>query len=283
MLSPWLGILTVLTSFCGLAAGLEGYRRSRAVDSELLRKLLHMGMGLVTLALPWLFAAAWPVVVLAALFVFGMIALRAAPHLQRVLGSVVHGVSRPSLGEIYFPLAVGLLFVLSGGDPLTFCIPMLLLTFADALAALIGARYGVLRFSTGHGEKSVVGSIAFLAAALPSIQVPLVLFSDTDRAEALLIAATVALQATLLEAVALRGLDNLLVPLGGFLCLKSLLELNVAALATHLGIAVFLVTLFLLTVSYRSAAHHREAPVHRGRFPRKRTGDTQEGPSHDVV
>ncbi len=291
MLNPWLGIATMLICFGGLMAGLEGCRRSRVADQELLRKLLHMGMGVVTLALPWLFETAWPVVVLAIVFVFGMSGLRVSRSLQRLLGGVIHGVDRPSLGEIYFPLGVGLLFLLSGDHRLTFCIPVLILTFADATAALIGARYGVFRFCTPQGEKSLEGSITFFTIAFLSIHVPLLLFSDTGRVETLLIALTVGLQVTLLEAIAWRGLDNLLVPLGGFLWLRSLLDLRVAALVTHLGIAVLLVTLFLLTVWYRSGAcpglrsglRHREAPIDRGRIPRKRTGGTREGLSHESV
>jgi phytol kinase len=68
---------------------------------------------------------------------------------------------RRSLGEVYFPAAVAVLFCLSHQTPLLFCIPILMLTLADAVAALIGVRYGRLRYQTLEGQKSAEGSITF--------------------------------------------------------------------------------------------------------------------------
>ena len=44
-----------------MLAALSLYRRLGKPHPELLRKLLHVGMGLTTLLFPWLFADAWPV------------------------------------------------------------------------------------------------------------------------------------------------------------------------------------------------------------------------------
>ncbi|MGH2362187.1 MAG: hypothetical protein ACRDGM_16800, partial [bacterium] len=140
MMNPWLGMCLVVGIFAVLMVGLRAYRRACSKDPELIRKLLHIGMGLVTLSLPWLFAATWPVLLLTVVFTFFLIALRLSQSLQRLLGGVIDGVARQSMGEIYFPLAVGLVFVLSAGDPITFCIPMLILALADSGAALIGKR-----------------------------------------------------------------------------------------------------------------------------------------------
>jgi phytol kinase len=237
MLNPWAGMGVILTIFGLLLAGLGSYRRWRSPDPEVLRKLLHMGMGVVTLALPWLFRRPWPVLLLALLFAFGLATLRVSRSLQRLAGGVIDGVNRKSLGDIYFPVAVGLLFLLSGGDALTFCVPMLILTFADAAAALIGTRYGVPRGLGAQGVKSIEGSVAFFITAFLCVHISLLLFTDTGRAETLLVATTLALQVMLLEAFAWDGLDNLFIPLGGFFLLKTLLESGVTALLTLLGIA----------------------------------------------
>jgi phytol kinase len=248
-----MGMCVIVGIFAVLMIGLQGYRRSRSKDPELVRKLLHIGMGLVTLALPWLFAATWPVLLLTAGFTLLLTALRFSRPLQRLLGGIIDGVSRESMGEIYFPVAVGLLFLLSGGDQITFCIPMLILALADASAALIGKRYGTLRYPTVDGEKSVEGSIAFLVVALLSTQIPLLLFTDTGRAESLVIALTLSLLTMLFEAIAWRGLDNLFVPLGAFLLLRSLLKMDVSALTVRLGIAVVLVSFGVALCPQRSS------------------------------
>jgi len=264
MVNPWLGMSLVVIAFAVLMVGLRAYRRSRCKDPELVRKLLHIGMGLVTLALPWLFATTWPVLVLTVGFILFLMALRVSQPLQRLLGGVIDGVTRESIGEIYFPLAVGLLFLLSAGDPLTFCTPMLILALADAAAALIGKRYGTLRYATPGGEKSIEGSVAFLTVAFLSTHITLLLFTDTGSPESLVIALTLALLVMLLEAIGWRGLDNLFIPLGAFVLLKTFLNLNATTLVAHLGTALLLVTLALAFCRPRSTLSQGSAMSRRG-------------------
>jgi phytol kinase len=266
-MNPWLGIALVLALLGGLMAGLRVFKQRCSPHPELVRKLLHVGMGLVTLSFPWLFKAVWPVLLLAGLSTLLLFALRTSPQLppsqgggavhspspyegegwggvsflQAHLGGVVDGVKRESLGEIYFPLSVGALFYFAQGHPIFFCIPMLLLALGDAVAALIGVRYGLLRYTTAEGEKSAEGSLAFFLVAFLSVHVPLLLFTPTGRAESLLIGLILGLLAMLLEAIAWRGLDNLFIPLGGFLLLKTYLAMDVPALLTRLGVTLALV------------------------------------------
>jgi phytol kinase len=265
MMNPRLGIGLVVGLFAVMTLALQVYRWSRPSDPELVRKLLHIGMGLVTLTLPWLFATNWPVLLLTGGFTLLLAALRFSRPLQRLLGGIIDGVSRRSMGEIYFPVAVGLLFLLSGGDPITFCIPVLILTLADASAALIGKRYGTLRYATSDGEKSVEGSIAFMIVALLSTQIPLLLFTDTGRVESVIIALTLSLLVMLLEAIAWRGLDNLFVPLGAFLLLRSFLTMDASALTARLAIAVGL-------VSFAVALCPQRIPHHQGRWMSRKGG-----------
>ena len=80
------------------------------------------------------------------------------------MGAVAHRVERATFGELYFPLSVAWLFWLTcGDDPLLFVIPILMLTLADAAAAVVGARYGLTPY-IGAG-KSLEGSAAFAVVA----------------------------------------------------------------------------------------------------------------------
>jgi phytol kinase len=252
MVNPWLGMALVVAVFAGLMGGLRAYRRRRSPDGEVVRKLLHAGMGLVMLALPWLFRTAWPVLLLAGVCVAGLSALRRSVGMQHCFGGVIDGVARTSLGEIYFPLGVGLVFLLSGGDPLRFCVPVLILALADPAAALIGSRYGHTRYATVGGAKSAEGSVAFFIVALLSTQITLLLFTETGRAETILVSLTLALAATLLEAVTGWGFDNLFVPVGGFAVLSGLIELDGSALVTRLALTVLSVAVFVLVCRWRS-------------------------------
>jgi len=241
MLRPLIGMSFVFAIFGMLLMALRRYQRRCEPHPEIVRKLMHLGMGLVTLSLPWLFAEAWPVLALAALVITLLIALRVSHRLRQALGRVLCGVERRSLGEIYFAASAAILFALAKDDVILFCVPMLILTLADAAGALIGLRYGKRRYRTPDGEKSLEGSITFFVVAFLSAHVPLLLTTDVGRVESLLIAATLGLLLTLVEAMAWRGLDNLFIPLGGFVLLSSLLMMDTEALTKSLAVTALLV------------------------------------------
>lgn len=259
MLDPWLAMAMVVGSLLMLMGGLRLYQRLCSPHPELVRKLLHIGMGLVTLSFPWLFDAAWPIVVLGVLSVGGMLALRLVKGLRASVGCVVSSVSRATLGEVYFPLAVALLFLLylhlQPSDPthgvLLYCIPILLLTLADAMAALVGVHYGHAHYETSDGMKSIEGSLAFFLVAFFCVHVPLLLWGNLGKAETLLIGLLLAWLAMMFEAIAWAGLDNLALPLVSYLLLRTYLNLSVPQLLFRLGITGGL-TVFAVLYSRRS-------------------------------
>lgn len=238
---PALGAALVVGSLGGLMTFLHAWGRKRQVHPEILRKLLHMGMGLVALPFPWLFPGPLPVVALGIAVTLGLLVLRTSPGLRSEVGGVIHGVARDTYGEIYYAVSVTLVFLLSRGDPVLFCIPVLVLALSDALAALVGLRYGQLHFTTSDGQKSAEGSLVFFITAFLSVHVPLLLFTDVGRAQSLLIGLVMGLIAMLLEATAWRGLDNLFVPLGGYAILRSCLDMGTADLAARLVVTLVLV------------------------------------------
>lgn len=244
MLSPWLGIVLVPLLLGGLILGMKSLAGRCALHPEVSRKLVHILMGLVTLTFPWLFHAAWPVLLLSALAIAALAALRFLPALQERFGKVLHGVERKSLGEIYFPLAVALLFLLADGQQLFYVIPLLTLTLADAVAALVGVRYGEHRYATSEGSKSAEGSLAFFLVAFLSAYVPLLLLSESGGSEALLIALVLGILVMLFEAISVGGLDNLFIPLGCYALLRRYLPMGTDELFFRLG-AICLLALLL--------------------------------------
>src|SRR2546430_2182591 len=138
MMSPWLSMAVVTGTLVVLLFGLRLWQRLSSPHPELVRKFLHIGMGLLTLSFPWLFADDWPILVLVVVSAGGMLALRLVCRLRSSIGCVVASVSRSTLGEVYFPIAVAVLFLLFLHDAQTeqsrrlmlYCIPILLLTLA---------------------------------------------------------------------------------------------------------------------------------------------------------
>jgi len=246
MLSPWLGILLVLVVLGGIMAGLKLIGVRCCLHPETSRKAVHIVMGLVTLSFPWLFRDAWPVLLLTVLAVAALAGTRLVAPLRERFGTVLNGVERQSLGEVYFPLAVAALFLLSSENRLLYLIPLLTLTLADAVAALVGIRYGQHRFCTSEGTKSAEGSLAFFMVAFLSAHVPLLLLSSTGRAESLLIALVLGILVMLFEAVSVGGLDNLFIPLGCYTLLRRYLILDTDELLFRLGAILLLALLVFI-------------------------------------
>lgn len=216
---PMIGMTLVLVVFITLLLALRTWQHKAQPDPEWVRKLLHIGMGLYTLALPWLFADAWPVVAMGSVMIALLLALRWSLWLRQQFGSVLGDVARQSHGELYFALGVIALFVWAKGDPVSYVAAMLVLTFADAAAALVGKRWGAHHL---FGTKSLEGSLAFLLVALLCLALPLALLASLEISFAVLLALTIAVLLTGLEAVAARGLDNLLLPLATYWLLTNL-------------------------------------------------------------
>lgn len=231
-MNAWLGIALVLTAL-GLLFGTVRALSSQ-LSAELSRKTVHITMGLICLSFPWIFTDNWPVILLAALAVSALLAVRVIPQMNRELGSVLGRVERVSLGEIYFPIAVAATFVWAQGNHLVYSIPVLMLTLADAMGALIGQSYGKHTYNTLSGWKSREGSVAFFAVAFMCIHVPILLFTPVGRAESLLISLLLASLMMLAEAASWRGLDNLFIPLAGCGLLMQYLPLDALALGWRL-------------------------------------------------
>src|SRR3954454_21877937 len=69
------------------------------IEPETRRKLLHVGLGLVLGALPWVFDRPWPVLALCAVYV-GLLAARPfVAALDCRVTAVIYGVGRRSIGE----------------------------------------------------------------------------------------------------------------------------------------------------------------------------------------
>jgi len=243
--NPWLAMGVELAVLVGLMVGLRVYQRRGNLSAESSRKLYHISGGLTTLSFPWVFTSPWPVILLTCVTIPTLLALKYVRSLKRNLGTVLYGVERRSFGEVYFPASVCLLFILARGNALLFSIPILILALADTVAAVIGVRYGHLRYETTDGHKSTEGSAAFFVVAFLSVLVPLLLFTNTARAEVLGISVILGLLVMMAEAIAWRGLDNLFIPLSSFFLLTTVLALDTRGLLIQL-----LVTGLLSAIAY---------------------------------
>lgn len=247
-MNPFAGILIVLASLAALMGLVHWLASFPSISGEVRRKAVHVGMGLLTLTFPWLFHESWPVWLLAVMASVALGFLRCHAGARATVGRALHDVSRHSWGELCFPWAVAAVFWLAGGDAVSFGIPVLLLTLADAAGALAGVRYGRAGFRTPEGgRKSVEGSLAVFGVSFLCAHLPLLLMTEMGRAECVCAALTLALLVMLMESVAVRGLDNVIIPLGAYFLLQFYREMPADALILRfLATAAVLVMVVLM-------------------------------------
>ena len=255
-LSPWIGAAIVLGLTGLLLGGVTWWRTVARPEGEHTRKAVHVGMGTIASALPWLFAGTAPVLALTGGLALVFVGLKLFAR-RSALGEAMHDVGRDSRGDLYFAISVALLWLLARGDRLLFVVPVLVLTLGDATAALVGRRYGRRFFDDRRAGKTFEGSAALVLVTLLSLAAPLTLSGRTTPLAALLTATTLAVLVTLLEAMAWHGLDNVFVPIGAILLLRTSIDLDAPSLAWRLVAAAAclgVVTLARARTTLRDAA-----------------------------
>jgi phytol kinase len=244
-MNPWVGIIGVMVTLIIVIHSLSRLQNSIIKDPEVIRKSLHVTMGLLTLSFPWVFADAWPVLTLSIVSSL-FIALLKVSNMKQ-WQPVVCARGRDSIGEIIFPLAIGLTFLLANGDKMLYLIPITILTLADTASAIVGQRFGTRKFKCeGDSKKSLQGSFAFSAVAFAATFIPLNSFTTIGTEAALSIATILGIVAMMFEAIAWKGLDNLFIPLGALIVLKTHVNLGLGELNMRLSLLVLVSMMIVL-------------------------------------
>jgi phytol kinase len=185
---------------------------------EATRKFVHLSGGIVSLSFSYVFSSHWTVLLLGVLFI-GIIA---GTKKAGLLPSI-HGVERKSQGQIYYPVAIYLTFLLCNllKKPHFYLISVSVLAVADTLAALIGVRYGTKKYRVEDEKKSIEGSVIFFLATFIIVHLGLLLLGNLGRIESVVAAFVIASLVTIFEAVSLGGADNLFIPFGTLLLLQK--------------------------------------------------------------
>ena len=217
-----IGLIASYGYAIGLIAVAELLNRTMGVAQELTRKLVHIGAGMWVFGVLALFDT-WQWGVLPFATFIGGNYLFYRRHMFRSMDSPG---STP--GTVYFALAITVLFGLfwrpqgPTDRAAVATAAAMALTWGDALAALVGQRYGSHRYKVCRSTRSWEGSAAMLIATALAIFLVLTrlpgsslspLGQPVSTVAALAAALLGALAATVAEAIAPHGSDNLSVPL----------------------------------------------------------------------
>ena len=191
------------------------------LSDEVGRKSIHIAMGLTICSFPWLFSSSFVVWGLAVLVSILFMSIRYYKRFNGV-GEALYSVNRTTYGELYFTWGMAILFELAS-SPLLFIVPVLILTFSDAIAALVGVRYGTKTITIFGSKRSIEGSSAFVLSSFIIIAGALYFVGGFSIAIVMSYSLLMALVLSIVEAVSVHGLDNFTLPLGTLLLLELIL------------------------------------------------------------
>ena len=194
-----ISVIVVLTLICIS----ELLWRVRDIDPEYTRKFVHISAG--TFVAFWsLYLSRYQILLLSAAFVIVVVMSRYIRFFK-----AIHSVQRPTWGELLFAVAVGSLAFVADSHWI-YSAALLIMSVADGMAAVIGMKYGKSnRYSVFGYDKSMAGTLTFFLISMIILTVSAIFTPGIFSVWFIVIA----LVATVLENVSIRGLDNLLVPL----------------------------------------------------------------------
>lgn len=206
----WLKIGVVALGLVTIVLLAETLHRDTENKSELSRKIVHIGTGNVILLAWWLQIP--EAVGIAASIVTSLIALLSY-YIPILPG--INSVGRQSLGTFFYAVSIGIL--VAWFWPLQqyqyAAIGILIMAWGDGLAGLIGQQWGKHQYHIWGIKKSWEGSLTMFGASY--VVCCLILVSVQGNLwQTYLVAAAIALFATVVETFSKLGIDNLTVPLG---------------------------------------------------------------------
>jgi phytol kinase len=208
MRQDWLAlIISYVYVFAMIGVG-EGLRKWRGYSTEFTRKLIHVSVGLwafgtVLLFQHWYFA----IIPLLSFVLLNYISYRGG-----IFKSVETG-EKGNLGTVYFPISFAIIICLLWERPNLLVASLMPMTWGDALAAVLGRRYGQRKYSVLGSTRSMEGSLAMFLFSWLSSFLALLLLPPLGWQTSMLYALAVAVFATLVEALSPWHVDNLTVPL----------------------------------------------------------------------
>jgi phytol kinase len=198
----------------------EAIARSGMWGAEASRKVVHIGVGNVILLAWWFQIPAW--IGISAAVMASVVTLLS--DVYPILKSV-SGIGRKSWGTFFYSVSIGILIAYFWPrEPVYAVLGVLVMTWGDGLAAILGQRFGKHPYQIWGMTKSWEGSLTMLAVSF-AITGSIAWFTGAGFGLSIAITTVVAFAATGLEAFSKYGIDNLTVPLGSAFLFYGLTQL----------------------------------------------------------
>lgn len=208
-MNDWIGFLICVVYVFGLIAFAEVLRRRMGYSSDFTRKVIHIGVGMLSWALPFLFDEPW-------LFIVACLGFAVLNFLDWRYNffTAMSSSHRENLGTVYFPLAAAAVAYIFWDTPPIMVAALMPLALGDGLAPIIGRAFGNHKYQVHTSVRSYEGSIGFFVAAFLGTWLALWIMPGTPElsaTQALFPALVVAGATAVVEAFSSWGVDNLTV------------------------------------------------------------------------
>jgi len=201
----WLVATLYVLTILGIA---EGLRRTIGLSSQYTRKVVHIGVGMLSWLLPYLFDSPQPFIatcLVAAILTFIDSRLNLIPAMASADDS-------RNLGTVYFPLAAAAIVYWFWDQPALMVAALMPLTWGDGMAEVIGRKFGRNPYTIFNHTRSWQGTTAFVCFGWPFTALALIFFGIPAQS-AILPALVTTLLTAAVEAISIAGLDNLTITL----------------------------------------------------------------------
>lgn len=139
------------------------------------------------------------------------VVINAASYKFKILKSIERE-ENDGFGTVYYAFSILLIcmFTYKINNPLIGLPGILIMGYGDGLAAIVGKKIKSKEYKVGNSKKTIAGSLAMF---ITSLIISIISFSVLNINYFVYKAILVSVIATVLEAVSIKGLDNITVPI----------------------------------------------------------------------
>lgn len=209
-------LIGILVSYLYIAIIIVLARFFEKLGKEASRKFIHIMLGNWWIIAMYFFNNVWAAAFVPATFVI-INYLSYKKDLIKVMERDEE--SKDGLGTVYYALSLFILSIITFGvlkKPDLGLVPILVMAYGDGLAAVIGKNIKSKKYNIGKTQKSIAGSLTMFIVSLIAVSLYLIYIGNGLW---LVKAAIISLVITIIEAISVKGMDNITVPMGMFIML----------------------------------------------------------------
>ncbi|MCI8999501.1 MAG: hypothetical protein HFJ26_00840 [Clostridia bacterium] len=203
----WLGIII---SYLYIGIIIAGAKLFEKRGEEASRKFIHIMLGNWWFIAMYFFTNVWFAIFVPITFVI----INYVSYKQDLI-KVMERKNQDGLGTVYYAVSLFILAIVSFGiyqKPILGLIPNVIMAYGDGFAAVVGKCIKSKTYKVGETKKSIAGSITMFMISLIFITIFLTTRYTFELWQIVLIGIVMSGIVTIIEAISVKGIDNISVP-----------------------------------------------------------------------